>query len=132
MTEDEFGDHDLVFGMNADGNALTIVVYGDLGRRQRHDDLCDALSLVCRSSLASNVVQRVHDELVKDFEQARIECELTPRHLFTVRVEDPSALTMRITRADVSVRKLENVLPLGKLLVALGNGFSGRRGHRTG
>mgnify|MGYP007028590641 CR=1 FL=1 len=120
MTEDELGNHDLVLGMHGDGNALAVIVNSELGGRDGDIDLGHAFGLVLDCRLPSYVIERVHDELVEDLEQAWIELDLSPGH--SLSIIDPAPLLMRVPRSDIGVWELENVLALGQFLVG---------GHRT-
>jgi len=118
VTEDEFGNHHFVLRMNGDGNAFAVIVNHDLRRRHSDHNPGHPFFFFGDGRHARHVIQRVHDELIEDLEETRIECDIAKDHAPRLSIVDPSALDMGIAGADVSIGQLKNMFALRKLLIA--------------
>lgn len=108
-----------------DGNAFTVIEYGEGCGCECDTELCDLTTSDRFGGRARDVIDGIHHELVEDLVEPGIEVNGSPDHLMGGDVIDPAALFVRVTGTDVGVGELENVLPLSQLLVGLGFGFFG-------
>ena len=120
MTKDELRCPDARFGMLVYGNAVTIIPYRNFVRSVGNINVLDGKAFGSRfeaTLLTDPMVKCVHQDFVKDFEEARAETDGAPLHHTLFLVDDPSLLNGRIHGADVGIRKFKDVLTVRMLLV---------------
>ena len=84
VTKDEFGCVDLVFRMEFNGNAVTVVLYLDSDKAfggTRNGNINVFYGLLTRHLAADQSIAGVYQDLVKDLVETRIECHLLMPHL---------------------------------------------------
>ena len=122
MAEDELRRPDLLDGMHLDGNPVAVILHCDSqGRRvsrfrNRDADMLDG-STFGLGGAAYKGVAGIHDELIEEFVEARVEIHGAKYHLSLFGIPDPARLAVRISRADIGVWELEDMLAVRVLLI---------------
>lgn len=93
LAEDELGNHHLVLGMGDDRNTGAVIENGKVVGGDADTEFSD---LVRRCRLSGHVIQRIHDDLVEDLEEAGIHLNRAPDHLGFLCVVDPATLFVAV------------------------------------
>ena len=123
VAKDELRGVDLVLRMHLNGNTVAVIldINRDLIAISSHRDIDVLDGQLSRGGdlTADESVASIHDNLIEDLVEARIEGELTMCHLARCGIEDPANLLMCLRAADVGVRQLEDVLTMRMLLILI-------------
>ena len=93
VAEDEFGHHNLVFGMFRNGNSLAVVTNRDFCGCQCDGD--HRYLVGCGFGCGSRyMIQSVYDEFVENLEKSRIVGDFAPDHFNCCWIVNPAMLGM--------------------------------------
>jgi ubiquitin-conjugating enzyme E2 Z len=134
VTKDELRCKTLVFRIFFNGNAVTVIAHGNsCGRNGDIQMLHKVAGLLLGQ--ADTVIQSVHQDLVKYFEECRIHGNGFPDHGLSRLVPDPAIISVGVVASHIGIRALENMLTLGKFHVLTigwcGHGKGGKKRRCT-
>jgi hypothetical protein len=122
VAKDHLRNEDLLCGVLFDGNTITIILYADeeTGCRDASTHLNVLDGRLTRLSTPNKSIPSIHDNLIKELVEARVESAVAIDHLPLLCIKDPAHLIVRLYRPNVGVRQLQNVLPVRVLLIGIG------------
>lgn len=137
VTKDELGCPYTGFGVFVHGNAVAIIPYCNFVRSVGNINVLDGKAFGTRletTLLTDFMVKCVHQDFVKDFEEARAETDGAPLHHTLLLIDNPSLFNGGIYGADVGIRKFKDMLTVRMLLVLGGARLRplGNSGFRSG
>ena len=120
MAEDHFGNHNLLILFHFDRDAIAVVLHGDhsvtIASLDTHVNVFDG-GHPRGGHGAHKLIACIHNDLVEDLVEARIEVEFAPDHLVRGGIIDPTRLLVGLGAADVGVREFQDVLVMRVLLI---------------
>ena len=124
MSEDHFGNHNFLFRVHVDGDAVAIIFNGNNGVTFTvgGDSNVDVFDGGHASGHGGThvFVAGIDNDFIKDFVETWIELDLAPYHFARRRIKEPTNLLIGLGATHVRIRKLKNVLMMRVFLVRTG------------
>ena len=121
MSEDHFGNHNFLFGVHVDGDAVAVIFNGNNGVTfaiggDSDVDVFDG-SHASGHGGAHVFVASIDNDFIKDFVETWIEVHVAPDHFTRSGVIEPTSFLIGLGAAHIRIRKLQNVLVMRVFLV---------------
>jgi hypothetical protein len=121
MTEDHLRDEDLLCGVLLNRNAIAVILYTDeeAGRTSNGTHLNVFDRSLTGFTTTNKCIPRIHNNLIKELVESRIESAVAIDHLSLLSVKDPSHLIVCLYRTNIGIRQLKNMLSVRVFLISI-------------